>query len=229
MNFPRIAICVFAVLIALPSIADAQRGDDGPISFVNDVVPIINAKCGSCHVRAARGRYDIKSYKALMGSDSVSPDEPGDSLFIEVIEDGTMPKGGKKVSDSELKTLKQWIAEGAKFDGDSETQVLSAIGGGGGDRGAGRGRAGGRGQASGRGGSRSAQGRSSGRRSSGRRSGRSSRPNAFDSNALLKFFDTDGNGVLTLNEIDAAKRLLYSLDVNEDDRLTQEEVKEFGK
>jgi len=219
----RIAASLLILVSVLTSIADAQRrsgNDEDPISFINDVVPIINAKCGKCHVQSTKGRYDIKSYDALMDSDSINLKFPEDSLFIEVIENGKMPKSGLKVTGAEMETLKQWIAEGAKFDGEDESQTISS-------RGGGNARGSSRGQNS------RPSGRSNSRRSSGSRQGSSrqgsSRASAFDSNALLQFLDTNGDGELSLNEIDAAKRLLYSLDRNRDDRLTGDEVRDIGQ
>jgi Ca2+-binding EF-hand superfamily protein len=51
--------------------------------------------------------------------------------------------------------------------------------------------------------------------------------NAITSNPLLQLFDENGDGELSLKEIDAASRLLYSLDTNEDDRITAEEVEDM--
>ena len=82
-------ICFFIAALALPAIVTAQ---DDPISFVGDVVPIINAKCGRCHVNQARGKYKISTYKELMGTSSVEPGDADSSLFIELIESGEMPK-----------------------------------------------------------------------------------------------------------------------------------------
>ena len=56
-----------------------------------------------------------------------------------------MPKGKLKVTDGELETLKNWISQGAKFDGDNKEKPLIEPGS------AGRGQRGGR---SGSGGSR---------------------------------------------------------------------------
>lgn len=111
------------------------------VSFKKDVAPIIVAKCGKCHVSSSKGRYEIESYDALMNSDSIVPNDHADSNFIEVIESGEMPKGGLKVSDSELETLKQWVAQGAKFDGNDEKELLIKPGAGGTEQG-GRGRRG---------------------------------------------------------------------------------------
>jgi len=59
------------------------------------------------------------------------------------------------------------------------------------------------------------------------RSSRSSRSNAIKTNPLFQLFDQDGDGELSLEEIDAASRLLYSLDANEDDAITSDEVKDM--
>lgn len=118
-------------------------GEDGAsVSFVKHVAPIIVAKCGKCHVASSKGKYGIASYDALMASDSISPNDPTDSSFIEVIESGEMPKGGLKVSDEELATLKKWISEGAKYDGDNKTKPLMEPRTGNSRQGGGRGRKG---------------------------------------------------------------------------------------
>ena len=69
------------------------------VSFTNQVSPIIVAKCGNCHVANSKGQYGIASYDALIKGASVTPGDPADSQFIEVIESGEMPKGGLKVTD----------------------------------------------------------------------------------------------------------------------------------
>jgi len=106
----------FLVLVALST--SVAWGQTDSVSFTKEVAPIIIAKCGKCHVSNDKGGYGIESYNALIKSDSIAPQDPDASNFIAVIESGEMPKGGLKVSSSELKTLKNWIAQGAKFDGD---------------------------------------------------------------------------------------------------------------
>ncbi len=214
----RFVVVLLAFTFSLPSIADAQRrgssqdNEGDSVSFVKDVAPIIMSNCGKCHVSQSKGRYSIKSYEALMESDTVVADDPDDSHFIAVIESGEMPPGRAKVNSKDIKTLRQWVSEGAKFDGKDESQMVSQLGDGGGDA---------------RSSSRS-RSRTGGRRPSRSRS-RGTRPNAITQNPILAFFDTDGDGELSLAEIDAAKRLLYSLDRNEDDRLTSDELSDFEK
>lgn len=125
---------------------DSHREGGEPVSFMKHVAPIIVSKCGKCHVASSKGRYGIASYEALMDSDSITPSDPSDSNFIEVIESGEMPKGGLKVSDKELATLKQWISEGAKYDGDNKTKPLMKPAADSGRQASGRGQGGGRGQ-----------------------------------------------------------------------------------
>ncbi len=247
MSVPRfLLICSFVVALSLPAFVSAQ--DD--VSFVNDVAPIINAKCGRCHVASARGQYRISTFKELIDGGSVKAKKPDRSLFIKMIENGKMPKGGAKVDKQELETLRDWIEQGAKFDGTDETQSIAVRNNGRGQAGAGRGRGRGGAQAGGAGaggpgrstagrpsigseagGSRAGRGQSRSR--GGRRPSRQqNQPNPsrdpFATNKLIQFFDLNSDGQLSLQEIDAAKRLLYSLDANEDDRLTADELKEFG-
>ncbi len=49
------------------------------------------------------------------------------SRLIEVIESGDMPRGGGKITPQELATLRQWIQEGALFDGPEQQANLSTL------------------------------------------------------------------------------------------------------
>lgn len=96
-------------------------------SFVKDVAPILVARCGRCHVDNARGEFGMPNYASLMRGSSAGvvlfPGEPENSRIVQVIESGEMPQGGRVTRD-ELTTLKNWIAAGAKFDGDSPQASL---------------------------------------------------------------------------------------------------------
>ncbi|QEG24384.1 c-type cytochrome domain-containing protein [Mariniblastus fucicola] len=109
---------------------EAGEDDANEVSFVSTVAPILNAKCGRCHVARARGQFSARDYNALMDSTTVTEGSPDVSHLIEVIEDGSMPKGGLVVTESELASLKGWIAAGAKFDGDDKTKSIAEMGGG---------------------------------------------------------------------------------------------------
>ena len=121
-----LAIVCLGCSVNLAQAAQLENESSGQasesVSFVNEVAPIIVAKCGKCHVSNSKGKYGIESYDALMNSDSVNPNDPDESKLIAVIESGDMPKGGLKVSDDELETLKEWITQGAEYDGENEKQ-----------------------------------------------------------------------------------------------------------
>ncbi len=109
----------------------AKRAASAGISFVKNVAPILIAKCGRCHVNQARGGLSMASFASLeRGNRSgkvIVPGKADGSRIIEVIESGDMPRGGLKVSQEELATLKTWIAEGAKFDAGNPMEPLTAL------------------------------------------------------------------------------------------------------
>jgi mono/diheme cytochrome c family protein len=109
--------------------ASLPDGSTTMVSFTKEVAPLLTSKCGRCHVSASRGNFSAASYAALMkgppeGVVVFAGDVIG-SRLIETIETGDMPRGGARVSAAELKTLKDWIAQGAKFDGTDPGQPIS--------------------------------------------------------------------------------------------------------
>lgn len=103
----------------------------GGVSFAREVAPILVAKCGSCHVQGSKGDFNMANFTALMrGSKAGKVVFAGDDIgspLVEIIESGDMPRGGSKISQAELTTLKKWIAEGAKFDGGDANANLASL------------------------------------------------------------------------------------------------------
>ncbi len=101
--------------------------------FPCEVWPIIKVKCLGCHkADDHQGGLDMSTRAAMLeGGNSgppLVPDEPDESLMIELIEFGEMPPRDQKelrVSKRELKTLRAWIAEGAKGAPDDEEDGAS--------------------------------------------------------------------------------------------------------
>ncbi|MBC8351392.1 MAG: hypothetical protein H8E66_05365 [Planctomycetes bacterium] len=108
----------------MPSPSPAGGGS----SFVKDVAPMLVAKCGKCHVDGTRGKFNMANYAALMqGSETgvvIFPNDPAGSRIVEVIESGDMPRGGS-LTPQEFTSLKNWIAAGAKYDGESPQDNLN--------------------------------------------------------------------------------------------------------
>jgi len=102
----------------------------GPASFVKHVAPMLLARCGRCHVNDMKGEFSMATFEALMkGPKGARVIVPGDdsSRIIEVIATGDMPRGGGKLQPEEMTRLKQWIKEGAKFDGPAPTAALNSF------------------------------------------------------------------------------------------------------
>ena len=120
------------LLLALPLTASmllACGTEEKPkeVSFQQDVMPILTAKCVDCHVAGGEG-YEkagllMDSHENLLkGTKYGKIIEPGDSLssvFNQVVEgrvDETisMPHGGKQLVKTEVEILKTWVDQGAK-------------------------------------------------------------------------------------------------------------------
>jgi hypothetical protein len=103
----------------------------GAVSFVKQVAPILNSRCGNCHVRNARGMFSMATYEALMkgppAGKVVFPTNVDGSDLIVKVKDKEMPPNGAGIPDGELATLTKWVAEGAKFDGPNPAAELVSL------------------------------------------------------------------------------------------------------
>ena len=97
------------------------------ISFTTAVVPILVAKCGSCHIDRTQGGFSMRSYNALMGANVIEIGAGAESRLIDVIVSGSMPPDGNVVSPDETRKLLRWINQGAKFDGDDAEKSLREL------------------------------------------------------------------------------------------------------
>lgn len=90
----------------------------GVISYVNDVLPILKSRCGSCHgTNNPREGLIVTTYVGLMAGSKnglvVIPNDPENSILIKQIRDGEMPKRGPKLTLEQLQILVDWILQGA--------------------------------------------------------------------------------------------------------------------
>ncbi|MEY4992136.1 MAG: hypothetical protein RI948_1014 [Bacteroidota bacterium] len=77
------------------------------ISFSNDVLPILQANCISCHDQGnASGGYDLSSYTAISANaDAVVGSMKANSYQL-------MPLGGPALPDSTIQKISCWIQQG---------------------------------------------------------------------------------------------------------------------
>ncbi|MEQ9310706.1 MAG: c-type cytochrome domain-containing protein [Balneolaceae bacterium] len=135
MKNPSLAVLLFVMIVGLsctnnsenlvsaPDDTEEPNDPNQQVSFGNDVQPIFNSSCTSCHGNS--GGVNLSSYTALMnsvgnnyGNNLVVPGDADASGLVDKVEPnpthGTrMPIGGT-LSSSQIQTIRAWINEGAQ-------------------------------------------------------------------------------------------------------------------
>lgn len=90
------------------------------LTFEKHIRPIFKTHCFQCHGEdgQVKGGLDVRLTRFILkGGKSgavIVPGKAAESHLLELIKDGDMPKGKAKLKDSEIATIEQWIAQGAK-------------------------------------------------------------------------------------------------------------------
>jgi hypothetical protein len=111
-----IFVSVFAILRF--GSTEAAPSVKTEVSYAKDVRPILESRCGSCHMgEFVSEDLHMDTYESLMeGSDNgpvIVPGEADESLLVEKITEGKMPKRGPKLTPVQIQTIKDWIDAGA--------------------------------------------------------------------------------------------------------------------
>ena len=117
----------FAIASALILVAGAASAKEEPISFAEDVQPILQIRCAICHQKGAEGYektgFDLTSYEGVMKGTNLGPmviaGDPLTSNLMVLIEGRSdksiqMPHGKKKLSQCDRDVIRRWIKQGAK-------------------------------------------------------------------------------------------------------------------
>jgi len=121
---------VAILLMSVPSVsADA--------SFLRDIGPVLIERCLRCHDEStAKGAYRLDSFENLLkpgdsGHRPIVPDKvEGSHLFSLLVTkdaDDRMPQKSEALSPGVVELFRQWIKEGARFDGGNPTQSLTEM------------------------------------------------------------------------------------------------------
>jgi len=115
-----------ALFLGTPTEATAQPAADKPVSFINDIAPILKENCFACHDAKKRsGKYDMTTFEKLTaGGANGAPIVTGkaaDSEFHDLIvtkEERRMPPRdkGEAVPKEKAAVVELWIKQGAKLD-----------------------------------------------------------------------------------------------------------------
>lgn len=111
------------MLFGTPAVVHAQTK---PVSFINDVAPILKENCYACHdAKKKKGKLEMTSYENLRKGgtkdDPVVPGNSKDSTLINVLiatgPDRMPPKdAGDALPKDKIAIIAKWIDEGAKLD-----------------------------------------------------------------------------------------------------------------
>jgi WD40 repeat protein len=114
------------LLSAPPTAAQAPAAEKGPVSFINDVAPILKESCFACHdSKKRKGKLDMTTFESFRkggdGEDPIVPGMPEDSRLYEMIlstDNLRMPpkESGEPLAKDKIAVIAQWIKEGAKLD-----------------------------------------------------------------------------------------------------------------
>lgn len=96
----------------------ATEAVNNTVSYVNQVMPIIEAKCIKCHgVETKKEGLDLRTYNDLMAGSRngpvLTPGDADNSLLVQLIQRGKMPNRGPKVTPEELQLIMDWVNQGA--------------------------------------------------------------------------------------------------------------------
>ncbi len=110
---------VILAVVRIPVWADETPASE---RFAREVQPIFEAHCVKCHgAEVQRSGLDLGSAAGLLrGGDSgpvVVAGKPDESVLFELVKEGAMPPAKtSRLNDSEIDTLRAWIADGAPVD-----------------------------------------------------------------------------------------------------------------
>lgn len=133
--FRAIDIAMVLAVSLLPW-ADAAI-DEQPVSFRKDVANILLENCVACHgPKKAEGGYRIDTFEALQkpgdtGALPIASDPEASSELLRRITSvdvaERMPADAEPLIPAQIATVKRWLSEGAKFDGDNPGMPLSRV------------------------------------------------------------------------------------------------------
>ncbi|KIL99775.1 hypothetical protein CCC_03947 [Paramagnetospirillum magnetotacticum MS-1] len=121
----RIASIMAGALALLA--AGGASAKEPPVSFAEDILPILQVRCSVCHQKGAEGfeksGFDLTSYEGLMKGTKFGPmvvaGDPTTSNLMVLIDGRAdksiqMPHGKKKLTSCDRDLIRRWIKQGAQ-------------------------------------------------------------------------------------------------------------------
>jgi hypothetical protein len=85
--------------------SQAPAGGGAAVSFSRDVEPIFQLRCVRCHAGA------LSTYDQVI--QNVIPGDSANTLVIQVMQNGSMPRGGARMTAAQIDAIAKWIDAGA--------------------------------------------------------------------------------------------------------------------
>ena len=118
VRYWALSMIACAGLVARLAAAD-RPADGGPMTYEEQVRPILKANCFRCHggEEETKGGLDLRLRRFLVaGGDSgpaIVPLKRDESLLFDRVRSGEMPPVERKLTADEVATIGRWIDEGA--------------------------------------------------------------------------------------------------------------------
>lgn len=116
-------LCASVVFFGAPGGAQEKKGDEKPVSYAKDIVPILKASCAGCHnPQKKKGKLDMTTHAGLMKGGAEGPaivsGKPEKSHLVEMVsgKEPEMPEKGDPLKPEQVALISRWIKEGAKDD-----------------------------------------------------------------------------------------------------------------
>jgi hypothetical protein len=130
MKFPRATIVLLLTLLvsSLAAEEDADNKQAAAPVFEKDILPILQAKCGSCHFgEKPKAGLDLSRRATIIRGGQTGPalriSAAETSLLFEVLSSDRMPLQGPKLTADEKGLIRTWINEGALSDAKGEIEA----------------------------------------------------------------------------------------------------------
>lgn len=124
-------VALLAISLGLPAGANCDAAE---VRFLRDVAPILLRRCAGCHGPAKfEGEYRVHVFNSLLkpGGSAAPPVVPGrpeeSELFLRITDSNEisrMPQEDDPLSAEEIAVIRQWIVDGARFDGHNSNEPI---------------------------------------------------------------------------------------------------------
>ena len=109
----------FGIILACSSLLFFEKLPAQTSLFETQVAPIFSARCLACHNDARNeGNFSLQTRSAILDSGHLVPENAADSYLLEIITGddahrAEMPKTGPPLNPSEVRSIHDWIEQGA--------------------------------------------------------------------------------------------------------------------